>query len=400
MNRKPIFTLNLATFVVSLGYGLVIPVMPFYMESLGAGGRKLGWLTAVYALAQTVSAPMWGGLSDRIGRKPVIGVGMLGYAVSLLLFGLATSFRTLFLARCFSGILSSATAAASMAYIGDSVSAEERSKNMGQVGAAMSTGTVVGPLIGGTLSGISIALPFFVGAAVSFAAFILILTILPESLAEKTGGRRGRNVARRSYRGMLGGQVRFILSLIFIASFCQTGLQGITGLYVVDKFSLSSAQVGVVWMSLAAVLVIAQGVLVGRLAGLVPEKLLIAAGLGGGAVCLLAVTMTRGFGSIMVVLCLFALTAALTVPTLNAGLANTAGINKGALMGLASTVRSLSKVVGPLLFGYLYEMKMELPYIGGSIAALTGVVLCVYWMKRDPYSSGQNGQKEAIDSSG
>lgn len=96
MNKKPMLVLNLSTFVVSLGYSLVIPAMPFYMKTLGAGGRELGWLTATYALAQTICFPYWGALSDRIGRKPVIGIGMFGYAISLFLFGIASSFWTLF----------------------------------------------------------------------------------------------------------------------------------------------------------------------------------------------------------------------------------------------------------------------------------------------------------------
>ena len=121
-NNKPMLVLGLATFVVSLGYSLVLPAMPYYMETFGAGGVELGWLTAVYALAQTICAPFWGAMSDRVGRKPIVAVGMLGYAVSLFLFGLASSFWTLFLARSLSGILSSATASASLAYIGDSVS--------------------------------------------------------------------------------------------------------------------------------------------------------------------------------------------------------------------------------------------------------------------------------------
>lgn len=373
------FVLNLAIFVVSLGYSLVIPAMPFYMETLGAGGRELGWLTAIYALAQTICAPFWGALSDRIGRKPVISIGMLGYAVSLFLFGISSSFWTLFIARSLSGILSSATSAASMAYIGDSVSEEDRSKNMGQIGAAMSIGTVIGPVIGGDLSGHSLALPFFVGAGISLIAFILILTILPESLTKEQKPENERQSSLLFLRDTLGKHAWTVLILIFIASFCQTGLQGITGLYMVDKFSLNSTQVGIVWMALAAVLVVAQGVLVGYLAERFQEKKLIGIGLISGASCLFAMTLTRGFVSVIVVLCLFALTVALTVPTLNASLSKVADNNKGALMGIASTVRSLSKVVGPLLFGYLYEVNIELPYISGALVALVGVGVCLTW---------------------
>lgn len=222
------FVLNLSTFVVSLGYGVVIPVMPFYMETLGAGGRELGWLTAVYALAQTICAPFWGALSDRIGRKPVIAVGMLGYAISLFLFGISSSFWSLFLARSLSGILSSASAAASMAYIGDTVIEEERSKNMGRIGAAMSIGTVIGPVIGGVLSEYFLSLPFFVGAGISLVAFTLILTALPESM-DKVSSEKAKLPIPDFIRQSISKHAMIVLLLIFIASLCQTGLQGITG---------------------------------------------------------------------------------------------------------------------------------------------------------------------------
>ena len=186
MNKTPVFALKLATFVIALGYSLIIPVMPFYMKNLGAGGKELGWLTAIYALTQTLCAPFWGVLSDRIGRKPIISIGMLGYTISLLLFGLASSFWTLFIARALSGILSSATSVASLAYVGDSSTEDKRSKNMGQLGAAMSIGVMLGPLFGGILAGYSLALPFFTGAGISFIAFLLIVTVLPESI-ERSG---------------------------------------------------------------------------------------------------------------------------------------------------------------------------------------------------------------------
>src|SRR5512139_520947 len=107
-SRKNVFILAFTLLVVMLGYGMVMPLMPFLIEQLGAGGRELGWLVSTYSLMQLICAPLWGMLSDRIGRKPVIAIGVLGYAVTLFLFGLATEFWMLFLARTFSGILSSA----------------------------------------------------------------------------------------------------------------------------------------------------------------------------------------------------------------------------------------------------------------------------------------------------
>lgn len=382
MNNKPIFALKLATFVIALGYSLILPVMPFYMENLGAGGRELGWLTAVYALTQTVCAPFWGALSDRIGRKPIISVGIIGYAISLFLFGLASSFWALFIARSLSGILSSATSVASLAYVGDSSSEDERSKNMSQLGAAMSVGVMIGPLLGGVLAGYSLALPFFTGAGISFIAFILIVTLLPESIERPVQSHKKETFDFSYLRSIVLGPAGIILMLVFVVHFCQTGLQGITGLYVVDKFGFTTRQVGVVWMVLAGVLIVVQGFLTGPLEKKAGEKLLILIGVFSKALVAFAMVLTSGFVSVLVVFSLFAVSSAITVPTLNASLSKVANQHKGTLMGFASTAGNLSKVVAPLLAGYLYESNIELPYIIMGWIALIGAVICFIWIKR------------------
>lgn len=382
MNKKPIFALKLATFVIALGYSLILPVMPFYMENLGAGGRELGWLTAVYALTQTVCAPFWGALSDRIGRKPIISVGIIGYAISLFLFGLASSFWALFIARSLSGILSSATSVASLAYVGDSSSEDERSKNMSQLGAAMSVGVMLGPLLGGVLAGYSLALPFFTGAGISFIAFILIITLLPESIERSVQSHKKESFDFSYLRSMVLGPAGIILMIVFVVHFCQTGLQGITGLYVVDKFGFTTRQVGVVWMVLAGVLIVVQGFLTGPLEKKAGEKRLILIGVFSKALVSFAMVLTSGFVSVLVVFSLFAVSSAITVPTLNASLSKVANEHKGTLMGFASTAGNLSKVVAPLLAGYLYESNIELPYIVMGVVALIGVLICFIWIKR------------------
>lgn len=380
MKNKSILILYLVSFVVSLGYSLVLPVMPYYMESFGAGGKELGWLTAIYALMQTICAPFWGALSDRVGRKPVLSIGMFGYAVSLFLFGLASSVEALFIARGLSGILSSASAAAAMAYVGDSVSHEERSRNMGQLGAAMSVGAVIGPAIGGTLASFTITLPFFIGAAISFVSFILILTILPESL---TRLNTSKSIKFSFMLNTLLGPAKTTLILIFLSRLCQTGFQSIIGLYLVDKFRLSAQKIGLVWMVLAISLVLSQGILTGLLAKKLKDSKLIGIGLTGGAIFILAMMLSTGFFSAMLILSMLAVSIALTVPTLNASLSTIGEKNKGTIMGIGTTVGNLSKVVGPLLFGYLYEVNIELPYAIGGFVFFLAAVICFLSIRKE-----------------
>src|SRR5512137_48981 len=180
-NRKNTLILGFTLLVVMLGYGMIQPIIPFLITQLGASGRDLGVLSSVYAAMQLVCAPFWGTLSDRIGRKPVLLIGVLGYAITMFIFGLSTRFWMLFVARTFSGVLSSATMPTAMAYLSDNLPEKKRGGAMGQLGASLGLGVVLGPLLGGLLSTDSLSLPFFVGAGLALLALLLVYLLLPES---------------------------------------------------------------------------------------------------------------------------------------------------------------------------------------------------------------------------
>src|SRR5512139_293377 len=180
-NRKNTLILSFTLLVVMLGYGMIQPIIPFLITKMGASGSDLGILASVYAMMQLVCAPMWGTFSDRIGRKPVLLIGVLGYAIAMFIFGMATEFWMLFVARTFSGVLSSAVMPTSMAYLSDNLPEEDRSGAMGKLGAAVGMGVVIGPLLAGFLSINSLSLPFFVGSGLAALALLLIYLLLPES---------------------------------------------------------------------------------------------------------------------------------------------------------------------------------------------------------------------------
>lgn len=372
--RKPVLILSFTMLVVSLGYSMALPVMPFYIERLGAGGREMGWLTASYAMMQFICAPLWGVLSDRIGRRPVLTAGVLGYAVTLLMFGLASSYWMLFAARSLSGILSSATMPTAMAFIGDSEVEAERSRGMGQLGAAMGLGVVIGPLFGGLLSAEILALPFFVGAGMAFLAFLLVVFVLPEPLQPVRSSRDG-GLINREIRRILFTPAGALLLLVFLLSFGMTGYQGIAGLYVVHKFNFSTQQVGSMWMVMGAMLVVAQGMLVSPLTRRFGEPALIAAGCAAAALGLLGLSLAGGYGSTLAVLAFFSLALGVIGPALNAYLSRFVGDRQGTVMGLNSAAGSLGKVAGPLAAGYLYEVNIEYPFGSSAAALLLGVVV-------------------------
>ncbi|HET9911382.1 MAG TPA: MFS transporter [Anaerolineales bacterium] len=380
-SRRNLFILSFTLLVVMLGYGMVLPVMPFYVEHFGAGGRELGWMMSTYSLMQLICAPMWGVLSDRYGRKSILSIGVLGYAITLFMFGLATSFWMLFLARALSGILSSATMPTAMAYIGDQAPEKERSEGMGQLGAAMGVGIVIGPILGGFLSTDSLSFPFFIGAGLAFIAFLLVIAILPESRVTQPATDKRTHLTREALRQTFLSPVGILLLLIFVMSFGLTSFQGITGLYVIDKFAFDTKQVGAIWMVMGGTLIVVQGVLTGPLTKRFGEAFLIRTGLVGGALGFIAMSLATGYVTTLLALGFFTVALAMIGPTLNAHISRFAGERQGTVMGLNSAATSLGRVIGPLWAGYLYEVNIEFPYLSGAAALVVGLLVSWFGLR-------------------
>lgn len=396
-SRKNLFILSFTLLVVMLGYGMVMPIMPFYIEHFGAGGTELGWMMSTYSLMQLICAPLWGILSDRIGRKPVLTLGVLGYAITLFMFGIAKTFTMLFIARSLSGILSSATMPTAMAYIGDHTQQKEKSKGMGQLGAMMGIGVIVGPLMAGLLSSDSLSLPFFVGSGLAFLALLLVIFLLPESRIaaaatgdlspnhEQTAPTRPRT--RDIYLRVLLSPAGILLLLIFIMSFGMTNFQGMIGLYVVDKFAFDTTQVGAVWMVMGLVMIVAQGVLVGPLTEKLGDLNLIRIGLLGGALGFVLVARAVDYLTTLLALGFFMLALALIGPALNSYISSFAGEHQGTVMGLNSASTSLGRVVGPLWGGTLYDINIEYPFFSGAGTLLLGLLVSLIGFHSLPSTS-------------
>jgi DHA1 family multidrug resistance protein-like MFS transporter len=251
--------------VVMIGFGIIIPILPFYIESFGGGGFSMGILMSIFATMQFIFAPVWGSLSDRIGRKPVLMLGILGNAFAMLFMGLSNNLWTLFASRALAGILSSATQPTAMAFIGDSTSEKDRGGGMGVIGAAMGIGMVLGPGLGGLLSGISLSTPFYLAAGLSLLAALLAWLLLPESLPPD---RRSVSPAKRAPQSKslleaATGPLGFLLILAFLTSFALTNFESVFGLYTARRFDYDAATVGLVLTIIGLISAIVQGALTG-----------------------------------------------------------------------------------------------------------------------------------------
>jgi DHA1 family multidrug resistance protein-like MFS transporter len=397
-SRKNLYILSFTLLVVMLGYGMVMPIMPFYIEHLGVGGTELGWLMATYSLMQLIFAPIWGALSDRYGRKPILSIGVLGYAITLLMFGLSTKFWMLFIARSLSGILSSATNPTAMAYISDNAPEKERSKGMGQLGAAVGVGVIFGPLMGGYLSADSLSLPFFFGSGLAFVALLFVIFLLPESnnayiSTGELDPSNGQNPSQQPiftksprtidiYQHVILSPAGILLLLIFIMSFGMTNFQGMIGLYTVDKFAFNTKQVGAIWMVMGVMLILVQGGLTGFLSKKLGDLILIRLGLLGGAIGFILVAGAVDYTTTLLAIGVFIFALAFIGPALNSYISFFAGEHQGAVMGLNSAMTSLGRVIGPLWGGSIYDINIEYPFFSGAVTLLLGLLVSFIGMEK------------------
>lgn len=373
--RRNLAILALTLVVVMLGFGMVIPVFPFLIDELGGSGRELGILVALYSVAQLVFAPIWGGLSDRVGRKPILLVGMVGNTATLLLFGLATQMWMLVTARVLSGLLSCATLPAALAYVGDCTSEEERAGGIGQLGGALALGVILGPGLGGWLAGESLSRPFFFAAALSLVSTLLVVTLLPESLPP-----RARRPARASagfvrpaaLRAGLGGPMGFLFALAFLVAFGSMNFQAIFGMYGMERLALDPKQVGTVLVVVGLTSAVMQGLLTGPVTRRWGEETVIKAALLTNAAGFLVLLLATSYATALLTTGVYVLSHALLRPSVQALTSARASGGQGTAMGLNSAFMSLGQIAGPIWAGFAFDANPALPYASGAAVMLVG----------------------------
>jgi DHA1 family multidrug resistance protein-like MFS transporter len=376
-NRRNIWILSFALVVVMLGFGMVIPIFPFYIERLGASGTELGLLVATAALLEFLFAPLWGSISDRTGRKPILLLGMLGYALSSLLMGLSNTLAMLFGSRALSGILSSATMATTMAYIGDSTSEEERGGGMGWIGAAMGLGVILGPGVGGLLGQHSLSTPFFIAAAMSLLALLLIAFLVPESLPPQARGKTEglRTVQLRRLWQALFSPIGVPLFILFLVSFGLANFEAVFGLYAALKFGYGPERVGAILSVIGIVTTVGKGALTGPLTKRWGDSLVIKASLLAGSAGFVVLLLANTYITILLATAFFILSKTLLRPALLSLTSKRAVAGQGVAMGLSNSFMSLGRILGPIWAGWVFDVNFNYPYLTGSLILLVGFVI-------------------------
>ncbi len=379
-----------------IGFGITLPVLPFYVERLAleAGASQqtvvlhVTLLTGVYSLMQLIFAPLWGRWSDRIGRGPLILIGIAGYVIAQVLFGLSTSLWLLYVARIVGGILSSATLPVSAAYVVDMTTTEERSRGMAWLGTAASLGVVVGPALGGLLSRRdwhfnwsaghftvdSFSIPFFTAAFLGLLTLIAALRWLPESLPKRSeydtdSAEAGSENVKTDWRTLVK-DLSPLLALTLAGQFALTMFEGTFALFAQAKFDFGPTEVGYVFVVCGLVMTVFQAGAVGFLAGKINELIQIGVGFGlmGSGIALLAIAQTKFFVFAFVALLAFGM--AFIAPNLAALISKRGGDKKaGVALGIQNAANSLGQAGGPILGGALFIWQINAPYL------LSGAVL-------------------------
>lgn len=377
-NRKNVWILAATMVIIMLGYGMVHPLFPFLVKEFGASGKDFGLLSSSYAVMQLIFAPMWGSLSDRVGRKPILAIGIFGYSLTMLLFGFSTQWWMLFLSRVLSGILSSATLPTTMAYISDSTSERERGSSMGVVVAAMAVGMILGPGIGGLLAKVTLSTPFFFGAGIGFLSFLSVWIWLPESLPPEqchTSREKAPAFQLPQWREALFSPLAGLMLLTLVVSFGMTNFQNIFGLYALERYGYNSDQIGGIFMVLGGAMLVSQGVLTSVLIKRLGEIAVIRISLIVATIGFLLMVLATTYVAVLLTTSVFILAIALLGPALNALISERTSMPQGITMGLSSVFTSLGKIVGPVWAGYMFDVNINYPYFSGAAIVFVGFLV-------------------------
>lgn len=372
MQKRILGLLFAVLFLVMMGFSILFPVEPYYVRTFGATSATMGWLMASFSLAQFIFSPLWGRLSDRVGRKPVLMLGLGGYALSMALFALAQIIPHLFAARTLAGILSSATLPTAMAVIADTTDAESRAKGMGVLGAAFGLGAIFGPFIGGVLGDISIRLPFLVTSGLSLITLLFVFRVLPESLQPEN-----RRITRERVSRLKAFQFdTTVLYLIaFLVTFSLAGLETAFPFMVYDRLELTQRSVGYVFAVMGISGVIVQGGLIGPLKKMLGEERMIPVGLFISATALILIALSRTPVMATISLALFAAGHGLIRPANASLITSRSTVGHGLAIGVYDSMDSMGRVLGPIVGGSLYVIRDSLPFLGGGVVNLAACIL-------------------------
>jgi multidrug resistance protein len=385
-NKKALTIIFLTVFIDLLGFGILIPILPtFASGQIGISDFGIGVIVAIYSLMQFLFNPIFGRISDRIGRRPVILISLLTTAVSYIIFSFSTTFLLLFVSRFLAGIGGSNIGAA-QAYIADITDKSNRAKGMGMIGAAFGLGFVFGPIMGGFLSEYGYQYVGFASAGFSFLAFIFAFIFLPESVKEKktmTNFSISLFNVNDFKKIMKMPNVGIFIFLLFIIIFSVANIYGTFALLGQKLYGFTDRENGYLFGILGIVGTIIQGGLTKRISSIWSEKIIIIVGLLFLMFGLGLLPFGVNFTGVAIVSVILAIGTGVLQPTLFSLVSKYAPeAEQGLVLGVNQSIASLARVLGPLWGGFAFQfLGYESPFITGAVFTFGTILLTLFLIK-------------------
>ncbi|ARK21236.1 MFS transporter [Sporosarcina sp. P26b] len=368
--------------IAFLGIGLVIPVMPRLMNELHITGTVVGYMVAVFAMAQLLVSPLSGRWVDTFGRKKMIVIGLIIFSSSEFLFGVGQTLPVLFASRILGGISAAFIMPAVTAFIADITTMETRSKALGFMSAAISTGFILGPGIGGFLAGYGTRVPFFFagGLALVAAIFSFIALREPERYQEAVA----EDVTKPGLKRIFARHYFIVFIIILILSFGLASFESIFSLFVDHKFGFTPKDIAIIITGSGLVGAVAQVLLFDKLARTIGEKRLIFFCLIFSSILVFLATFVQSYFAVLAVTMIIFVGFDLIRPAATSYLSKVAGNEQGFVGGMNSMFTSIGNVFGPIIGGALFDVDVDYPFYFGAFVLMLGVALNYLWIKRTP----------------
>jgi MFS transporter, DHA1 family, tetracycline resistance protein len=379
LKRSPLAILFMAVLVDMLGFGIVIPVLPFYALEMGATPLQVTALIASFSAMQMAATPVWGRVSDRRGRRPLLIAGLFASAVSYLIFGLANSLLLLLISRIAAGA-AGGTISVAHAYVADTTKAEERAHGMGLIGAAAGLGVMLGPAVGGFFSQFGLSAPGYVAASLCALNGVAAIFLLPES---RSAERRAQ--PRTGQAATLGGWLRsmasfplsLLLSVYFLGITSFTAMTALLALYFERVYGIGAVEMGYMFFIAGGATVIVRGVVLGRLVKRFGEIVTVRVGAISLAAAFIVLPTVPGFAWALAAVPLYALGAGTLFPAL-ATLTSLATDeeSQGSILGGSQFIGGLGRVLGPLWAGIMFQaVTIRSPFVVAALLTTTALLL-------------------------
>jgi MFS transporter, DHA1 family, multidrug resistance protein len=372
---KRIFSIMIILVTNFIGFGMIIPVLPNMVADAHAAPYHLGMMLAFYSAVSFVLSPIWGGISDHKGRRPIIIIGVLGFSLSFLLFGLSHEhLGWMYLSRLLGGAFSGAATTCCIAYIADITTDEQRTKGMGLAGMSIGLGFIFGPAFGGLLSIFGTAIPFYAASLLSLGTFGFAFAYLKESNTSKSTKEKKES----RWQAFLG-PLKYLYIISFLVSFTLAALESTLQYFEMAKINASPLQMGGMFAISGVAGAIIQGYVVRKKIKKGKESVAVLVGLFTSGVGFLLILLSMNFWTAALFVTIFGIGNSLIRPCVTSLVTQKTTVGQGVASGLISSMDSLGRILGPLIGTFLYQVHMSLPFLFGGVVLLLAVSLVIIY---------------------